>query len=104
VKYLQVFTVQKRLKQYYIYVYFLILKNTILIKKSNFRIRKTGVSYQPCDIFIVLRDRELNHVLLNTFSNERKWNILDGGLKPEVDTVKRLFPFPNLIAKRFQRL
>jgi len=27
------------------------------------------------DIFIILRERELNHVLLNTFSNERKWNI-----------------------------
>jgi len=80
------------------YVYFSkILKNTILIKKSNFRLPKTCVSYQPCDIFIRLRDRELNHVLLNTFLNERKWNIQDGGLEPtEVDMAKRLFTFPHL--------
>jgi len=83
-----------------------ILKNTILLKKSNFRQRKTCVSYQPCYIFIWLRNRELNHVLLNAFLNERKWNIQDedGGLKPEVDTAKRLFPFPNLIATRFQQI
>jgi len=65
------------------------LKNTILIKKPNFRFRKTCVSYQPCDIFIRLRDRELNHVLLNTFSNKRNWKIIEGGLKPEVDMAKR---------------
>jgi len=59
----------------------------ILIKKSNFRLRKTCVSHQPCDICIRLGDRELNHVLLNTFSNERKWKIQEGGLKPEVDTA-----------------
>jgi len=81
-----------------------ILKNAILIKKSNFRLRKTCVWYRPCEIFITLRDRELNHVLLNKFWNERKWNIQDGGLKPEVDTAKRLFPFPHLIATQFQRL
>jgi len=71
------------------------------IKKSNFSVRKTCVSYQPCDIFIRLRDREPNHVLLKTFLNERKWNTQDGGLKPEVDTAKRLFPFPHSIATRF---
>jgi len=81
-----------------------ILKIKMLIKKSNFRLRKTCVSYQPCNIFYRLRDRELNHALLNTFLNERKWNIQDGGLKPEVDTAKRLFPFPHLIAKRFQQI
>jgi len=54
------------LKNVYNYVYFKkIQKNTILIEKSNFRLRKTSVSYQPCDIFIRLRDRERNHVLLN---------------------------------------
>jgi len=35
-----------------------------------------------------LRDREFNHVFLNTFLNEQKWNIEDGGLKPEVDMAK----------------
>jgi len=58
-------------------------ENTILIKKSNFRLHKPCVSYQPCDIFIRLRDRELNHILRNTFSNERKRKSQDGGLKPE---------------------
>jgi len=72
--------------------------------KSNFRLCKTCVLYQPCDIFIRLRDRELNYVLLNTFSNERDLQIQDGGLKPEVDTEKWFFPFPHLIATRFQRL
>jgi len=66
--------------------------------------RKTCASYQPCYIFIRLRDRELSRILLNTFSNERKWKIQDGGLKPEVDTAKRLSPFPHLISTRFQRL
>jgi len=47
--------------------------------------------------FIRLRDRELHHVLLNTFSDEQKWKIQDGGLKPEVDRAKRLSPFPHLI-------
>jgi len=88
----------------YLCVFFLILKNTNLIKKSNFRLRKTCVSYQPCNIFIRLRNRELNHVLLNNFSNERKWKIQDGGLTPEVDTAKRLFSFPHLIATRFHWL
>jgi len=72
--------------------------------KSNFKLRKTRVSYQPCDIFIKLRDPELNHALQNNFSNEWKWTIQDGGLKPEVDMAKRLSPFPHLIATRFQRL
>jgi len=90
---------------FYIYAYsFKNTKNKILIKNSNFRLRKTCVSYQPCDICITMRDRKLNHVLLNTSLNERKWNIQDGGLKPEVDTAKRLLPFPHLIATRFQRL
>jgi len=70
-----------------------ILENTILINKSNYRLRKTCVSYQPCDIFIRLRDREFNHVLLNTFLNERKLTIQDGGLKPEVDTENDYFRF-----------
>jgi len=48
--------------------------------------------------FIRLRDCELNHVLPNVYLKEWKWNIQDGGLKPEVDTAKRLFPFPHLIA------
>jgi len=81
-----------------------IIKNTILIKESNFRLRKTCVSYKPSDIFIRLKYRELNHVLLNTFLNERKWNIQHGGLKSEVDTAKRLFPFPHVIATRFQQI
>jgi len=68
------------------------------------KILKNTISYQQCDICIGLRDRELNHVLLNTFLNERKWNFQDGGLKPEVDTAKRLFPFPLLIATRFQQM
>jgi len=72
-----------------------ILKSTNLVKKSSFSLRKTCVSYQSCYIIIRLRDHELNYVLLNTFLDERKWNIQDGGLKPEVDTAKRLFPFPN---------
>jgi len=78
-------------------LYFSVIKkNTILIKKSNFRLRKTCASYQPCNIVIRLRDHELNHVLLNTFSNEWKWNIPDGGLKPEVDTAKRLISVSTL--------
>jgi len=76
----------------------------MLIKKSNFRPRRTCVSYQPCDICIRLKDRELNHILLNTFLNERQWNIQEGGLRPEVDTAKRSFPFPHLIATRFQQI
>jgi len=98
----KIFTIQKMIfKNLYLCIFSKILKNTILIKNSNFRLRKTCVSYQPCAILIRLRDRELNHVLLHTFLNERKWNIQDGGLKPEVDTVKRLFPFPHLIATRY---
>jgi len=42
------------------------------MKKSNFRLRKTCVSYQSCDICIRLSDRELNNVLLNPFLGERK--------------------------------
>jgi len=83
---------------------FLHTKNTFLIKHSHVRLRKTCVSYYPCDIFVKLRDHELNHILLNTFSNERKWKIQDGGLKPEVDTAKRLSPFPHLIATLCYRL
>jgi len=85
-------------------IFLKILKNTILIEKSNFRLPKTCVSYEPCDNCIRLRDSELNHVLLNTFSNERKWKIQDGSLKPEVDMAKRLSPLPHLIATRIQRL
>jgi len=51
-----------------------------------------------------MRDRELNNVLLNTFSIERKCQIQDGGLTPEMDMAKRLSPFPHLIEMRFQRL
>jgi len=36
--------------------------------KSNFSLCKTCVSYWSWDIFIRLKDRELNHVLLNTFT------------------------------------
>jgi len=52
----------------------------MLIKQSNFILRKTCVSHQPCDICIRLRNRKLNHVLQNTFSNKRKREIQEGGL------------------------
>jgi len=78
---------------------FLNTKNIILIKKSNFRLRKTCVSYQLCDIFNRFRDRELNNVLLKTFLNERKWNIQDGGLEPEVDTTNDYFRFDTCLQR-----
>jgi len=83
------------------YVYFFNTKDTVLIKKSNFRLRKTCVLYQPCDIFIGLKATNSIMFSLNTFSNERKGKIQDDGLNRKWIRQKRLSPLPHLIATRF---
>jgi len=83
-----------------------ILKNTILIETSNFRLRKTCVLTSHAKFLLDLETAKLRtqscspeHLLEWTEVENSRWRP-----KPDVDTAKRLSPFPHLIATRFQRL